>query len=64
MEKVIRVTRKGEDLENVKYWKSRSYSERLKELEEIRQEVNIRLYGDKQGFQRVYRVINKRLSKE
>mgnify|MGYP000589686449 CR=1 FL=1 len=59
MEKVVRITRKGEENEKVKYWKSRSYSERLTELEEIRQEVNKRLYRGQQGFQRVYRVIKK-----
>lgn len=59
MDKVIK---KGniKDLKNdYKYWISRPYIERLKAIEEIRKEYNLWKYGPEQGFQRVFKVINK-----
>jgi hypothetical protein len=56
MEKVIKITKKGEDDSNLNYWLSLSKIERLIELEKIRKEVNSRLYGDRQLFQRVYTI--------
>ena len=59
MEKVIRIVKKGEDDSNLLYWLSLSVQERMRQLEETRQEVNQRLYGTRQGFQRVYRVVKR-----
>lgn len=56
MEKIIKITKKGEDDGNLIYWLSLSKIERLIELENIRKEVNLRLYGDRQRFQRVYTI--------
>lgn len=56
MEKIIKITKKGEDDGNLIYWLSLSKIERLIELEKIRKEVNLRLYGDRQRFQRVYTI--------
>ncbi len=59
MEKVIRIVKQGEDLSNLNYWLSINYNERLRQLELMRQEINNRIYGTRQGFQRVYRVIKR-----
>ena len=59
MEKRIRIVKKGEDNANIKYWLSLSVEERMKNLEEMRQRVNKRKYGDRQGFQRVYRIVKR-----
>ena len=56
MEKRVRIVQKGKDESNIRYWASRSYRERMIELEKIRQEVNLRLYGTRPEFQRVYRI--------
>ncbi len=57
MEKVIRISKKGHDEANLIYWLSLSGIERLQELEKIRQEVNQKKYGTRQGLQRVYRIV-------
>lgn len=54
MEKRIRIVKKGQDEGNLLYWVSQTYSERMRELEKIREEVNKMKYGTSQGFQRVY----------
>ncbi len=54
---MVRIVKKGEDDSNLKYWLSLSYKERMTNLEKIRQEVNKRIYGTEQGFQRVYRIV-------
>jgi hypothetical protein len=59
MEKVVRIVKKGEDESNLLYWLSLSEKERMAELEKIRQEVNLKKYGIRQGLQRVYRVIKR-----
>jgi hypothetical protein len=56
MEKRIRIVKKGQDDSNIQYWANRSYRDRMIELEQIRQEVNLRLYGTRSEFQRIYRV--------
>ena len=38
------------------YWLSLTKKERMMELEKIRQQINKRIYGTRQGFQRVYRI--------
>lgn len=59
MEKTIRIIKKGEDESNVEYWSSLPEGKRMEELEQLRQEVNLRLYGAEQRFQRVYRVVKR-----
>ena len=56
MEKRIRIVQKGKDNSNIIYWRSLSIKERMIELEKIRQYINKRKYGDRQEFQRVYRI--------
>jgi len=59
MKKVVRIVKMGEDDSNIKYWLSLSYQERMSNLEKIRQEVNKRIYGGEQEFQRVYRIVKR-----
>jgi hypothetical protein len=59
MEKVIRIVKKGDDIHDIIYWLSLSYQERMSELENIRREVNQRIYGTESRFQRVYRIIKR-----
>ncbi len=60
MEKIVKIVKIGQDDSNLIYWLSRSYMQRLEELEKIRQEVNQQTYhGNQQGFQRVYRVVKR-----
>lgn len=56
MKKQIRIVKKGEDEGNLMYWLSLTRKERMVELEKIRQQINKKVYGTRQGFQRVYRV--------
>jgi hypothetical protein len=56
MEKHIRIVKKGEDNSNLLYWLSQTPQQRMVELENIRQLINFKQYGIRQGFQRVYTV--------
>ena len=56
MEKKVRIVKKGKDDSNLSYWLSLTFGERMEELEKIRQQVNSRRHGIRQGFQRVCRV--------
>ena len=56
MEKKIRIVKKGQDEGNLLYWVSQTYSDRMRELEKLREEVIKRKYGTSEGFQRVYRI--------
>jgi len=56
MDKQIRIVKKGKDNSNISYWVSRSYVERMAELEKMRQQVNRKRYGARQGLQRVYQI--------
>jgi hypothetical protein len=56
MKKRIRIVKKGQDEGNLLYWLSLTEKERMIELERIRQQINKRKYGTRQGFQRVYRI--------
>lgn len=60
MKKQVKIVKKGRDDENLKYWLTLSYKERLKNLEKIRQEVIEQKYGTQPGFQRVYRIIKQK----
>jgi hypothetical protein len=59
MEKIVKIVKMGHDDSNLIYWLSRTFTQRLEELEKLRQEVNQRIYGDQQGFQKVYRIIKR-----
>ncbi|AEE52334.1 hypothetical protein Halhy_4494 [Haliscomenobacter hydrossis DSM 1100] len=59
MEKIVKIVKLGHDDSNLIYWLSRSFIQRLEELEKLRNEVNQRMYGNQQGFQRVYRVVKR-----
>jgi len=57
MQKRVRIVKKGEDNSNLLYWISLTGVERLKELEDLREQYNQWRYGTEQGFQRVYRIV-------
>jgi len=57
MEKKVKIVKKGDDDSNLLYWISLDAKERMRELVNIRQQVNERKYGTRKGFQRVYRII-------
>ena len=59
MEKIVKIVKIGHDDSNLIYWLSRSFTQRLEDLEKLRTEVNQRMYGIQQGFQRVYRVVKR-----
>jgi len=59
MKKQIRIVKKGHDDGNLLYWLSLTESERMSELEKMRQQINKRKYGTRQGFQRIYRIIKR-----
>lgn len=57
IEKVVAKTNLAEQKSDFSYWQTKTYSERLAALEEIRREYNNWKYSDaEQRFQRVYRV--------
>lgn len=56
MEKQIKIVKKDQDDGNQLYWLTLSFGERMAELEKMRQQINKRKYGTRQGFQRVYRI--------
>ena len=62
MEKVVRIVKLGNEDNELNYWLSLSYAERISELERIRAEVNQRTYGTQSRLQRVCRIV-KRTSK-
>ena len=54
--KVIRKINKNDLKSDFSFWKTQPFEQRLKTLEEIRQEYIEWKYDNKQGFQRVYSV--------
>ncbi|MCK4700654.1 MAG: hypothetical protein KAT38_09980 [Bacteroidales bacterium] len=57
--KVIRKLNKTDLKSDFSFWKTQSYEQRLKALEEIRQEYIEWKYDNKQRFQRVYSIHKK-----
>ena len=57
MEKKVKIIKKGDDDSNLLYWLSLDAKERMRELVNIRQQVNERKYGTRKGFQRIFRII-------
>lgn len=41
------------------FWQSQTYEIRLATIEQIRKEYNLWKYGSEQGFQRVYRIVER-----
>ena len=58
----IRIFKKGEEPEDIFYWLSRPPFERIRALEEIRQQYNNWKYGTGLQFQRVYTIIKRKRS--
>ena len=56
----IRVFKKGEEPDDTLYWLSRPPIERIRALEEIREQYNNWKYGTGRGFQRVYTIIKRK----
>lgn len=56
----IRIYKKGEESDEVLYWLSRPGIERIRALEEIRQQYNSWKYGVKRAFQRVYTITKRK----
>ena len=59
MEKVVRIVKLGDEDNELNYWLSLSYTERISELERIRAEVNQRIYGTQSRLQRVCRIVKR-----
>ena len=58
--KVVKKYRINEQPNDFSFWKSKSYEERLKALEQIRKEYNLWRYNAEQRFQRVYRIVKRK----
>jgi hypothetical protein len=56
----IRIYKKGEEPDDVLYWLSRPAIERIRALEEIRQQYNDWKYGVRREFQRVYTITKRK----
>jgi hypothetical protein len=58
VQKVVRKYKLGEEPNDLDFWLTKSYLERLQALEKLRENyIHIFLNGHRPGFQRVYRVI-------
>ena len=62
VEKVVKILRGPSNKSEFKYWQNQPFEKRLLTLEEIRQEYNSWRYDNKQGFQRVFRIIKQKQS--
>ena len=49
----------GEEPKDVIFWRTQPYAVRLAALEDIRQAYILWKYGTEQGFQRVYRIVER-----
>lgn len=59
MDKVINIIDLKSQESDFKFWQTQSYEKRLEMLEQLRIQYTIWKYGTEQGFQRVYRVIER-----
>lgn len=59
MEKVINIIDLKSQESDFKYWQTQSFEKRLEMLEQLRIQYTIWKYGTEQGFQRVYRVVER-----
>lgn len=55
----IAIYKRGEEPNDVLYWRTRPVIERLQALEEIRREYNCWKYGTEPRLQRVYQIIKR-----
>jgi hypothetical protein len=55
----VRIYKKGQEPDDVLYWLSRPAIERIRALEEIREQYNNWKYGAGRKFQRVYKIIKR-----
>ena len=62
IEKVVNIIKGNSGKSDFNYWQNQSVEKRLLTLEEIRQEYNGWFYDNKQGFQRVFRIIKQKQS--
>ncbi len=58
--KVVKILKQGTDTENIKYWRSLSPSQRLSNLERIRNEIIKSKYGNPSGLQRTVKIIQRK----
>jgi hypothetical protein len=56
---VVRKYKLGEEPKDIHFWRTQSYEARLAALEDIRRSYNAWKYGVEQGFQRVYRIVER-----
>ena len=59
MDKTVRIKNLNDNENDFAFWKNVSHTERLAQLEKIRQEFNKWKYGAEQRFQRVYTIIER-----
>ena len=57
--KVVKKYHINEQPNDFSFWQSKSYEERLNALEQIRKEYNLWRYNAEQGFQRIYRIVQR-----
>ncbi len=58
MEKIVKKYKLNEEPNDLDFWLTKSYVERLQALEQLREHyIQFFLNGHRPGFQRVYRVI-------
>jgi hypothetical protein len=56
----VKIVKKGEEEDDIFFWLERMPIERILALETIRQEYNQWKYGNKRGFQRVYKIAKRK----
>lgn len=56
----IRIFKMGEEPDDTLYWLSRPPIERIRALEEIRQQYNDWKYGPQREFQRVLKIVKRK----
>jgi hypothetical protein len=56
----LRISKLGEEPDDVLYWRSRPPIERIRALEEIRKQYNDWKYGSRRKFQSVYRIVKRK----
>ncbi|MCB0522229.1 MAG: hypothetical protein H6577_12500 [Lewinellaceae bacterium] len=57
---IVRIYKKGEEPDDIFYWRSRPPEERMTALWEIRKQYNDWKYGTGLEFQRVYRIVKRK----
>jgi hypothetical protein len=60
----VKITKLGDNSNDIQYWASLDGVERLRQMEELRKNYNNWKYGTEQGFQSVYRIIKTKKNKK